>query len=90
MAAEKKDKATVSNWWLYIGIFLCATGFGVVVGAIFIFYWGIRTLQESKAGSSYTENNYTNIIECNPDDISDNDETVPREYISKDALEEGR
>ena len=86
MVAEKKDKATVSNWWLYIGIFLCATGFGVVVGAIFIFYWGIRTLQESKAGSSYTENNYTAILDCKPD----KDETVPREYISKDALEEGR
>ena len=86
MAAEKKDKATVSNWWLYIGIFLCATGFGVVVGAIFIFYWGIRTLQESKAGSSYTENNYTTMLDCKPD----KDEVVPREYISKNELEEGR
>ena len=47
----------VSNWFLYIGIFLCATGFGVVVGAIFIFYWGIMTLKESKAGNSYPENN---------------------------------
>ena len=79
-----------SNWWLYIGIFLCATGFGVVVGAIFIFYWGIKTLQESKTCNSYTENNYTNIIECDPDDNSDNNAAVPREYISKDALEEGR
>ena len=38
----------VSNWVLYIGIFLCASGIGVVVGAIFIFYWGIKKLEEAK------------------------------------------
>ena len=76
----------VSNWFLYIGIFLCATGFGVVVGAIFIFYWGIMTLKESKAGNSYTENNYTAVLEYKPDD----NKTVPREYISTNTLEEGR
>ena len=75
-----------SNWFLYIGVFLCATGFGIVIGAVFIFYWGIKTLEESKAGSSYTENNYTAILDYKPD----NGRTVPREYISKDALEEGR
>ena len=76
----------VSNWFLYIGVFLCATGFGVVIGAVFIFYWGIKTLEESKAGNSYTENNYTAVIDYKPD----NGRTVPREYISADALEEGR
>ena len=76
----------VSNWFLYIGIFLCATGFGVVVGAIFIFYWGIMTLKESKAGNSYTENNYTAVLKYKPDD----NKTVPREYISTNTLEEGR
>ena len=49
----------VSNWFLYIGVFLCATGFGVVIGAIFIFYWGIKKLEEAKQGNSYTENNFT-------------------------------
>ena len=76
----------VSNWFLYIGVFLCATGFGIVVGAVFIFYWGIKTLEESKAGNSYTENNYTAVIDYKPD----NGRTVPREYISADTLEEGR
>ena len=75
----------VSNWFLYIGIFLCATGFGVVVGAIFIFYWGIMTLKESKAGNSYTENNYMPIFDYKP-----NNKTVPRDYISTDTLEEGK
>ena len=51
--------AAVSNWFLYIGVFLCATGFGVAIGAIFIFYWGIKKLEDAKQGNSYTENNIT-------------------------------
>ena len=77
---------TVSNWFLYIGVFLCATGVGIVIGATFIFYWGIMTLKESKAGNSYTENNYTAVLESKPDDNS----TVPRDYVSTNTLEEGR
>ena len=77
---------TVSNWFLYIGSFLCATGVGIVVGAIFIFYWGIMRLAESKAASSYTENNYTAIFDYKPD----NNKTLPRDYVSTDTLEEGR
>ena len=92
----------VSNWFLYIGIFLCATGFGVVVGAIFIFYWGIKKLEEAKQGNSYTGNNYSvNIDHYHIDnDGTDNDrwdkpkaaanENVPRNYTSKETLEEGR
>ena len=94
----------VSNWFLYIGIFLCASGIGLVVGAIFIAYWGIKTLQESKCGNSYTENNFTaNIDHYHPDNGSsgntDKDEPwkskanpdgTPRDYISKDTLDENR
>jgi len=88
----------VSNWFLYIGIFLCASGIGLVVGAIFIAYWGIKTLQESKCGNSYTENNFTaNINHYHADDSVDNgdaratvNENVPREFISKDTLEDSR
>ena len=69
----------VSNWVLYIGVFLCATGVGVVIGAIFIFYWGIQKLEEAKQGNSYTENNTENNFTANidhyhaGDDGSDND-----------------
>ena len=68
----------VSNWILYIGVFLCATGVGVVIGAIFIFYWGIKKLEEAKQGNSYTENNTENNFTANidhyhADDGSDND-----------------
>ena len=87
----------VSNWILYIGVFLCATGFGVVIGAIFIFYWGIQKLEEAKQGNSYTENYTENHFTANIDHYhADNggkpgaDENVSREYISKETLEENR
>ena len=81
----------VSIWFLYIGIFLCASGIGLVVGVIFIAYWGIKTLEEAKVGNSYTENNYTaNIEHYHVDGDNPNDENVSREYISKDTLEDNR
>jgi len=89
----------VSIWFLYIGIFLCASGIGIVVGAIFIAFWGIKTLEESKQGHSYTENNFTaNIDHYHADDNGSDDdsytsarrEDVSRDYISKDTLEDSR
>ena len=85
----------VSNWFLYIGIFLCASGIGLVVGAIFIAYWGIKTLQESKCGNSYTENNFTaNIDHYHAGDGGPGkatvDEGVPKEYLSRETLEDNR
>ena len=88
----------VSIWFLYIGIFFCASGIGLVVGLIFIAYWGIKTLEEAKQGNSYTENNFTaNIDHYHADNSGDNGDTgatvnenVPREFISKDTLEDSR
>ena len=96
----------VSNWVLYIGVFLCATGVGVVIGAIFIFYWGIQKLEEAKQGNSYTENNFTANIDhyhAGSDGSDDDDsyksarringtlgEGAKRDYVSKDTLEENR
>jgi len=57
----------VSIWFLYIGIFLCASGIGIVVGLIFIAYWGIKTLEEAKCGNSYTENYTENNFTANID-----------------------
>jgi hypothetical protein len=90
--------AAVSNWYLYIGVFLCATGFGVVIGAIFIFYWGIKKLEEAKQGNSYTENNFTaNIDHYHAGNSGDNgdsratvNDNVSREFISKETLEDSR
>ena len=95
----------VSIWFLYIGIFLCASGIGIVVGLIFIAYWGIKTLQESKCGNSYTENNFTANIDhyhAGDDGSGDDDwrksrrtngtigEGVNRDYVSKETLEDSR
>ena len=97
---EKRIELAVSNWFLYIGIFLCASGIGLVVGAIFIAYWGIKTLQESKCGNSYTDNFTANINHYHAgNDGSDTDdwrkhnsinESVARDYVSKETLEENR
>ena len=102
---EDNKKSKVSIWFLYIGIFLCASGIGLVVGLIFIAYWGIKTLEEAKQGNSYTENNFTaNIDHYHAgSDGSDDDsyksarringtlgEGVKRDYVSKDTLEDGR
>ena len=78
----------VSNWVLYIGVFLCATGVGVVIGAIFIFYWGIQKLEEAKQGNSYTENYTENNFTANidhyhaGDDGGDIDDWRKANYIS--------
>lgn len=88
----------VSNWFLYIGVFLCASGIGLVVGLIFIAYWGIKTLEEAKVGNSYTENNFTaNINHYHAGDSRDDGDTratvndnVSREFISKETLEDNR
>ena len=56
---QEESNTPVSNWWLYIGVFLCCTGFGVIPGAIFIAYWAIKRLEGVKLGNSYMENNNT-------------------------------
>ena len=68
---KEEPKTPVSNWWLYIGIFLCCTGFGVIAGAIFIAYWAIRRLEGVKLGNSYTENNTENNYSVNIQDYHD-------------------
>ena len=95
---EDNKRSKVSIWFLYIGIFLCASGIGIVVGLIFIAYWGIKTLEQAKCGNSYTENNFTaNINHYHADDSGDNgdigptvNENVPRDFVSKETLEDSR
>ena len=96
----------ISIWVLYIGVFLCASGIGLVIGIIFIAYWGIKTLEEAKQGNTYTEDNYAANIDhyhADSDGSGGNDyrkpprringtlgEDLPRYYASKDTLEENR
>ena len=70
----------------------------MVIGAIFIFYWGIKKLEEAKQGNSYTEKNITaNIDHYHAGDSGDSgdsratvNDNVPREFISKETLEDSR
>ena len=64
----EESNTSVSIWWLYIGMFLCCTGFGLIPGAIFIVYWAIRRLETVKLGNSYTENNTENNYSVNIQD----------------------
>ena len=68
---QEEPNTPVSNWWLYIGMFLCCTGFGLIPGAIFIVYWAIRRLETVKLGNSYTENNTENNYSVNIQDYHD-------------------
>ena len=36
---QEEPNTPVSNWWLYIGVFLCCTRIGMIPGAIFIANW---------------------------------------------------
>ena len=64
----EESNTPVSIWWLYIGMFLCCTGFGLIPGAIFIVYWAIRRLETVKLCNSYTENNTENNYSVNIQD----------------------
>ena len=64
----EESNTSVSIWWLYIGMFLCCTGFGLIPGAIFILYWAIKRMEGVKLGNSYTENNTENNYSVNIQD----------------------
>ena len=65
---QEEPNTPVSNWWLYIGMFLCCTGFGLIPGAICIVFWAIRRAETVKLGNSYTENNTENNYSVNIQD----------------------
>ena len=48
----------MGNWLLYIGIFLCCTGIGVVPGAILIFVWGITHITSKAANTTVHNYNF--------------------------------
>jgi len=80
----------VSNWWLYIGMFLCCTGFGLIPGAIFIVYWAIMRLENVKLGDSYTENNYDiavaavqSVVMATHNHQSQKQKTTSRPFLTK-------
>ena len=83
----------VSNWYLYIGMFLVATGFCLPIGVVFIVYWAVKYLSGKPCSSQvnygtaeFTQNNYY----MNGADGDQDQEMTKREHISKETLEENR
>jgi|TARA_B100001105_G_C22335270_1_gene418748 uncharacterized membrane protein YukC len=89
----------VSNWYLYLGIFLCCSGVLLPVGIFFIVWWfWSRHEDMEKAKSEFIQNNYFVNFSGGYDD-RDNSEPwkttahpdgTARDYVSKETLEENR
>ena len=47
----------VSIWALYIGAFMCCTGFLLIPGAIFIIYWAVAR-NDDNDDTSYVEHHH--------------------------------
>ena len=92
----------VSNWYLYVGIFLCCSGFLLPLGIFYIVWWFWQRHEEmEKEKSQFTQNNYfVNTGSSDGDgggfDNTDNygkttvNEGTPRDYVTKETLEENR
>ena len=89
----------VSNWYLYFGMFLCCSGFLMPVGIFFIVWWFWQRHEDiEKAKAEFTQNNYFINTGGSDGDGSDNtdngkttvNEETPRDYVSKETLEENR
>ena len=92
----------VSNWYLYFGMFLCCSGFLLPLGIFFIVWWFWQRHEEmEKEKSEFTQNNYfinagSSDGDGNGSDNTDNygkttvNEGTPRDYVSKETLEENR
>ena len=92
----------VSNWYLYIGMFLCCTGFLLPVGIFYIVWWFWKRHEDiEKSKSNFTQNNYFVNMGDSDGDVGgfDNSDTpgkttinegTSRDYMSKETLEENR
>ena len=92
----------VSIWYLYIGMFLCCSGFLLPLGIFYIVWWFWHRHEDiEKAKSEFTQNNY--FINTGDSDGGvggfDNDDTsgkttinegASRDYMSKETREENR
>jgi hypothetical protein len=91
----------VSNWYLYFGMFLCCSGFLLPLGIFFIVWWfWARHEDIEKSKSQFTQNNYFgNSDGSDGGGFGSSDpstrkttvnENMPRDYVSKETLEENR
>ena len=90
----------VSNWYLYLGMFLCCSGFLLPLGIFFIVWWFWNRHEDiEKSKSEFTQNNYFTNSDGSGGGFDNTDNTsrkttvkegTPREFVSKETLEENR
>ena len=82
----------MSNWFLYIGIFLVCSGIGTPLGIIMLVLYFWNDLRNKFKFSQYNDNTY-NINNLNVDSgfgTGKDDFDTPMDHISKKSREEMR
>ena len=82
----------MSNWYLYIGIFLVCSGIGTPLGIIMLVLYFWNDLGNKFKFSQYNDNTY-NINNVNVDsgfETDKDDFDTPMDHISKESREEMR
>ena len=89
----------VSNWYLYLGMLLCCSGFLTPLGIFYIVWW-FWSRHEDMEKAKFTQNNrFTNSDGSGGGGFDNTDNTsrkttgkegTPRDFVSKETLEENR
>jgi hypothetical protein len=82
----------MSNWYLYIGIFLVCSGIGTPLGIIMLVLYFWNNLGNKFKFSQYNDNTYNiNNLNANSGFGTDKDDfDAPIDHISKESREEMR
>ena len=82
----------MSNWYLYIGIFLVCSGIGTAFGIIMLVLYFWNDLGNKFKFSQYNDNTYNiNNLNVNSGFGTDKDDfDTPMDHISKESREEMR
>ena len=85
----------VSNWYLYLGMLLCCSGFLTPLGIFYIVWWfWSRHEDMEKAKLEFMLDNSSKNTNGSTGGFggtnSTSDEDISRDYVSKETLEENR
>ena len=83
---------TVSIWYLYVGLFLCCSGFLTPLGIFYVAWWFWNRHEElEKAKSGLAQNNGHGFNRTDPTSQKTTpNEDVSKDYFSKETQEENR
>ena len=82
----------MSNWYLYIGIFLVCSGIGTAFGIIMLVLYFWNDLGNKFKFSQYNDNTYNinNVNVCSGFENNSDDFDTPLEHMSNESREEMR